>query len=129
MATLEQANTYHAVRQNEDWLELDPGLATALLSDAEDYIRTTYSLRVIQTPDEQRIFDGIVCRLADLFRTSPPAVAGKAALKKESKEIMGLKKSVEYADAPSDPYPYVTAMLSLFIVKPAGVTMGRMVRR
>jgi len=115
MATLEQATTYNTARQNEEWSELEPEQARALLQDAEDYIRTVYPIRSNLDVDEQRIFDSVVCRLASLFQFKPPAVADSPAIKKESKEGVGFKKSVEYADGGTDPYPYVTAVLRPFL--------------
>lgn len=129
MATLAQSLTYHAIRQNEDWSELDPAFASALLQDAEDYIRLSYPIRSDLTADEQRVLDGIVCRLADVFRATPPQVAATAAVKKESKELAGMKKSLEYADAPTDPYPYITAVLRPFIARAPTIAMGRLVRQ
>lgn len=120
MATLEQANTYNEVRGNELWSDLEPAQVRALLADAEDYIRSVYPIRSDLDATEQRIFDGVVCRLAGIFQTKPPAVAGTPAIKKESKEAAGFKKSVEYADTPADPYPYVTAVLRPYLRTASG---------
>lgn len=115
MATLTQANTYNAIRRNADWDELDTDEAEALLQDAEDYIRSVYAVRTDLAVEEQRIFDGIVCRLAAIFQKNPPPVDAAPAIKKESKEGAGFKKSVEYADGSSDPYPYITAVIRPFL--------------
>lgn len=118
MATLEQSNTYNEVRGNEEWSELPAAQARALLQDAEDYIRGAYSIRSNLTEDEQRTFDGIVCRLAAIFQNKPPQVDATASIKKESKEGAGFKKEVEYNAASSDPYPYVTAALRSLLQAP-----------
>jgi hypothetical protein len=115
MATLEQANSYNAVRGNENWSDLDTPVAVALLQDAEDYIRAVYPVRSDLTIDEQRIFDGIVCRLAAIFQSKPPQVDAVASIKKESKEGAGFKKEVEYNAASDDPYPYITAVIRPFL--------------
>lgn len=129
MATLEFANAYHAARQNTTWDDLDAVTARALLQDAEDYIRSVYSVRTTLTTEEQRIFDGIVSRLAAQFQTKPAPVDAKPAIKKESKEGAGFKKETEYTEVSGDPYPYVTAALRPFlIVATSGVVMGRLVR-
>ena len=129
MATLEQANTYNSVRGNDDWSELvdeAPQQAVALLQDAEDYIRSTYPVRPALTAEEQRIFDGIVCRLAAVFQANPPQIASSAAVKSEKKEGAGFKKETEYFEAGADPYPYVTAVIRPFlqVASGKGVYMG-----
>jgi hypothetical protein len=130
MATLEQASIYNTARGNTAWATLNSPLATALLQDAEDYIRSVYPVRSGLTADEQRLFDGIVCRLASIFQTKPVQVAAAAAIKSEKKEGAGFKKEVEYADAGSDPYPYVTAVVRPLLVSTGtgGFTIGRLVR-
>jgi hypothetical protein len=129
MATLEQSNTYNEVRGNEGWSELSAAQARALLQDAEDYIRGAYPIRSDLTENEQRTFDGIVCRLAAIFQNKAPQVDATPSIKKESKEGAGFKKEVEYNAAPSDPYPYVTAAVRLLLVTRTGsLIMGRLVR-
>lgn len=132
MATLAQANAYNTARGNTRWSELDAEPATALLQDAEDYIRSAYApIRDDLTIDEERIFDGLVCRLASVFQINPPQVASAPAVKKQTSELKGMKKEVEYEAAASDPYPYVTAVIGRFVAKPAAVppvTMGRLRR-
>lgn len=123
MATLEQANTYQAIRENDDWAELAPALATALLQDAEDYIRGTYPVRPDLTLDEQQRFDAIVCRLAGIFQTKPPQDTAAPAIKKEAKEGAGFKKEVEYAETGSDPYPYITAVIRPLLRTASGATL------
>lgn len=131
MATLEYANTYNEIRGNEDWADLDPAPARALLTDAEDYIRSAYPIRTVLDADEQRVFDGLVCRLAAIFQKHPPAVAGTQAIKKESKEGVGFKKETEYVAASSDPYPYLTAVIRPFLQtasSASGFAIGRLIR-
>lgn len=131
MATLEQAQTYNTLRGNELWEELDDPVAAALLQDAEDYIRGAYPVRANLTNEEQRTFDGIVCRLASVFQVTPPAAAASPAIKKESKEGVGFKKEVEYVAAGSDPYPYVTAILRGLLATASvssGFAIGRLIR-
>lgn len=128
MPTIEQANTYHAARRNLAWASLDPVLAVALLIDAEDYIRATYPVRTDLTDDEQRMFDSLVCRLADVFRTTPPEVATGDKIKKESKELAGMKKETEFEARSSDPYPYITVMVRAFLRTAPSVHFGRMTR-
>ncbi|MBD8699281.1 hypothetical protein IFT54_05555 [Sphingomonas sp. CFBP 13714] len=131
MATLEQATTYNEIRGNEAWADLDAPQAAALLIDAEDYIRSAYPIRSSLDADEQRVFDGLVCRLAAIFQKQPPAVAGAQAIKKESKEGAGFKKETEYVAAPSDPYPYLTAVIRPFLrtaTTSAGFAIGRLIR-
>lgn len=123
MATLEQANIYNALRQNEQWSELDESLARALLQDAEDYIRSVYDIRPNLTMEEQRIFDGLVCRLASIFVTRPPQVDAVPTIKRESKEGAGFKRETEYNPTGSDPYPYITAALRPFLVTSSGASV------
>lgn len=111
MATLNQANLYHAVRDNTAWGNLDPSKAEALLQDAGDYIRSRYSVRAVLTTDEQRLLDQAVYRLAGIFQTNPPAGAAMPSIKSEKKELAGMKKEVEYNPADPDPYPYITAIV------------------
>lgn len=130
MATLEQSNTYNEVRGNEDWSELSAAQARALLQDAEDYIRGVYPIRFNLTEDEQRTFDGVVCRLASIFQKKPPQVDAVPAIKKEAKEGAGFKKETEYTVVTGDPYPYVTAVLKPLYRTLAtnGFSIGRLVR-
>ncbi len=125
MATLEQANAYNTIRGNDAWSKLASPAATALLIDAEDYIRA-YGIRANLTDDEQRMFDNIVCRLAAIMQTKPPQVAAAPTIKKESKEGAGFKKEVEYVAAASDPYPYITAVIRPFLqgVTGSGLYVG-----
>jgi hypothetical protein len=127
MATLEQSNTYNEVRGNEAWSELSAAQARALLSDAEDYIRGTYPVRASLTEDEQRMFDGLVCRLASIFQNDAPALNSAApSIKKEVKEGAGFKKEVEYEARPSDPYPYITAAIrNLLVSSTAALYQGK----
>ncbi len=112
MATIEQANAYFEVRENEDWAELEPALKTALLQDAQDYILSAYSIRQVLNAYEERLLDVATYRLAALFAIAPPKVASAPSIKKESKEGANIgKKEVEYFEASVDPYPYITALV------------------
>lgn len=131
MATLEQSNTYNEVRENEDWSELSAAQARALLQDAEDYIRGRFPIRSGLSENDQRIFDGLVCRLAAIFQKHPPQGAAQATIKKESKEGAGFKKEVEYNPTGADPYPYITAVIGPFLCTPSntgGFAIARLVR-
>lgn len=129
MPTIEQANTYHAARQNSAWAGLADPLKAALLTDAEDYILATYPVRTDLTPDEQQKFDSLICRLAGVFLTTPPEVATGDKITKESKELAGMKKETEFEARSSDPYPYITVMVRAFLRTTPSVYMGKLVRR
>lgn len=130
MPTIEQALAYNTARNNEDWLDLIPREATALLTDAEAYIRS-YPLRRNLTIDEYVLLDQLICRLAAEFQKNPPLTAARPALKKDIKEGAGFKKEQEFFESNSDPYPYISAVIQPLLVKPAsggGVRFSRMVR-
>lgn len=129
MPTVEQFKAYHNARQNLALAALPDSQIIALLEDAEDYIRATYPVRDDLTPDEQRMFDSLICRLAGAFVSSPPEVATGDKIKKESKELAGMKKETEYEARSSDPYPYITVMVGAFLRSTPSVTMGKLVRR
>lgn len=128
MPTLEQANNYHAMRQNAAWAGLADPLKAALLVDAEDYILATYPVRTDLTADEKTRFDSLVCRLAGVFLTTPPEVAAGDKIKKESKELAGMKKETEFEARSSDPYPYITVMVRAFLRTAPSVHFARMTR-
>lgn len=128
MPTIEQANTYHAARQNTAWAGLADPLKAALLVDAEDYILATYPVRTDLPPDEMEKFDSLICRLAGVFLTTPPEVATGDKIKKESKELAGMKKETEFEARSSDPYPYITVMVRAFLRMAPSVHFGRMTR-
>lgn len=123
MATLDQANLFHAVRDNTAWGNLDPSKAEALLQDASDYIRSRYGVRSVLTNDEQRLLDQAVYRLAGIFQTNPPAGAAMPSIKSEKKELAGMKKEVEYTSADPDPYPYITAIVQPLLRAAASYTV------
>ncbi len=133
MATIEQARSYHVARgTGEEWENLDTVTAKALLSDAEDYVRS-FPIRSDLTVDEQRILDGLVCRLALIFHTNPPQFAAAATIKKQVKEGAGIGKlEVEYNAPSSDQYPYVTTLINRLLVKRSselgGMSFARLVR-
>lgn len=129
MATLEQANTYNTMRGNAEWSKLTTSVATSLLEDAEAYLRGSYSIRATLTVAEQRIFDGLVCRLASIFQITPPQGAATAPIKSEKKEGAGFKKEVEYNTITSDPYPYIAVAIRPLLTLPSsGVVFARLVR-
>ncbi|UYY77498.1 hypothetical protein [Sphingomonas sp. R1] len=130
MATVTFANSYNTARGNTAWSNLDTTEASALLQDAEDYIRSVYKVRTNLTTDEQRIFDGLVCRLAATFQTDPAPVAAPQAVKMEKKELAGMKKETEYFQSNTDPYPYITATIRPFLVATTATTVsfGKLVR-
>lgn len=130
MATVTFANSYNNARGNTAWSTLDTQEAQALLQDAEDYIRSVYNVRTTLTTDEQRIFDGLVCRLAAIFQTNPPAVAAPQTVKMEKKEGAGFKKETEYFQSDTDPYPYITATIRPFLIAATApsVSFGKLVR-
>jgi len=130
MATVTFANAYQSARGNTAWSSLDNTEASALLQDAEDYIRSVYKVRTTLSVDEQRIFDGLVCRLAGTFQIAPPSVGAPQMLKTEKKELAGMKKELEYFQGSSDPYPYITAAIRPFLVATTapGVSFGKLVR-
>ena len=129
MPTVQQSRTYHAARKNLAWAALDDIQVAALLADAEDYIRATYPLRNDLTPDEQRMLDSLICRLAGVFLDNPPEVTSGDKIKKESKELAGMKKETEFEARSSDPYTYITLMVQSFLRTTPSVTMGKLVRR
>jgi hypothetical protein len=109
--------TVRSLRKTRDasWSNLDTTEATALLQDAEDYIRSVYKVRTNLATEEQRIFDGLVCRLAAAFQTNPPSIAAPQTVKMEKKELAGMKKETEYFQGDTDPYPYITANIRPFL--------------
>lgn len=132
MASIEQAAIYNKVRGNEDWEEVESeDQAKALLEDAEDYIRATYNLRTELDPNENRVLDSMIYRLAaDLF-SNPPSTANKAAIKKESVEGDLGKVETEYFESPIDPYPTITKLIQPLVRKDtssAGLFIGRLIR-
>lgn len=131
MATLAQANTYNANRGNTEWANLvgqSTARATALLEDAEQYIRSRFTMRTDLTEYEQSMFDNLVCRLANTFVTSPPQDAAAATVKKQVSDLKGLKKETEFNEVGSDPYPFVTILVGPLTVRTSGYSLGRLRR-
>jgi len=123
------ADAFNALRGYSDWTG-SPTLKAAALVRAQDYIDATYRLRLDLTADEQRTVDSAICLLARDLLNSPLAIRATAAVAKESKEGAGFKKAVEYADAPADPYPFITILLAPLLVAtgPASFAIGKLVR-
>jgi hypothetical protein len=130
MPTIEQAQVYNAARKNDDWLDLTPTSANALLVDAEDYIRGAYSIRADLDIDEYRMLDAAICRLAAVFQKSPPQVTPSQSLKKDIKEGAGFKKEQEFFEGSGDPYPYITAVLRPLLAQAStgSFVLARLVR-
>lgn len=130
MPTNEQAQIYNAARNNEDWLDLTPSQARALLQDAENYIRS-YPLRSNLNIDEHTLLEGLICRLASEFQKAPPQVTVAPLVKKEKSEMKGMISEVEYFAPGSDPYPYITTLLRPLLKRSSssgGVRFSRMTR-
>lgn len=130
MPTIEQAQVYNAARKNDDWLDLTPAAANALLTDAEAYIRS-YPLRSELTLQEHVLLDQLICRLAAEFQKSPPQVSTRPVLKKDIKEGAGFKKEQEFYESVGDPYPYISVVIRPLLVRQStagGVRFSRMVR-
>lgn len=125
-----QADAFNAARGYTNWAGTNVVKAAALVR-AQDYIGANYNLRSTLTTQEQSRLDSATCLLArDMLTDTSASIRAQATVTKESKELSGMKKSVEYADAPRDLYPYVTALLTPLCVATASVTyaIGKLVR-
>jgi hypothetical protein len=130
MASIEQAAAYNKARGNEDWEEVESDdQAEALLQDAEDYIRANYSLRSDLDPNEQKLLDNMIYRLAAAFLSAPPSTTARPLVKKEVVEGDAGKLETEYFEVAADPYPYVTTMIQPLVRRASGgLTIGRLIR-
>ena len=128
-----QSILYGTARGYDDWTGEPATDQSAALLRAADYIAAHYRLRAITEPADQARYDAAQFLIArDLLTNDAPLAArAGAALVKQSTELAGLKKSVEYAPAPQDPYPQATALLAPLALNtgPAGHAVGRLVRR
>ena len=132
MADIEDANTFHAARGYTDWEELDNDDKSAALYRATDYIAAHYTIKTnLNEAETLRLATGRYL-LARALADDKTPLRITPAIKKEAKEFQGMKKSVEYGDSPSDPFPVVTALLAPLapvVIATQSVRMGRLVLR
>lgn len=131
MADIDDANTFNAARGYSDWAALAAAAREAALVRASDYIGMRYALREPSTGAEDTLLSTaryIIAR--DLAVNAKPfPIRAETPIAKEAKELSGMKKSTEYGDAPTDPYPLVTSLLApLMLTTANAVTFGRLVR-
>jgi hypothetical protein len=125
-----QANAYNTLRGYTDWIGSD-AVKMAALVRAQDYITANYTIRDNLTATEQTRLDGAIYLLArDMLTSNTQTLRATAAVIKESKEGAGFKKAVEYADAPTDLYPYITILVAPLCVSATVATfaIARLVR-
>jgi hypothetical protein len=131
VADIDDANTFHAARGYTDWEALNIDEKNSALLRANDYIAIHYAIKPDLTETEQVRFAFGRFTLARALAADKTPLRATPAIKKEAKELQGMKKSVEYADTPVDPYPYVTAWLrplAPVVIATQTVRMGRMVQ-
>jgi hypothetical protein len=133
VVTIQAVDAYHLLRNNTAWAGLSPTQKNAAMARAEDYIIATYFPLISTVEDDDTRLVAAFALLALEFRTSTPALKTEQLIK--SDEITSGDKSskVTYQDADkapvTDPYPFVTAMISPLQVKQSagGVSFGQMV--
>lgn len=117
--------SFHAKRQNYGWPS-NPDEQEAALARALDYQRAFYPVREILTPSEEATFNSAIALLA---LEMVPGLAVRATQNvKKLKEASSTGSSIEteYEDAPTDPFPLITAMLAP--LTPAGASQSAVVR-
>lgn len=107
MATLEEANLYHAARRNLTWAEAPPEEREAALLRAEDYISAEYEPRLV--PDVPAgVMDKAII-IAALVELGQPGffarVFDPAAPAKILTEVAGVKWEVLKPDVSNFPNP------------------------
>jgi len=131
MTDLSTANALADERGFDDWSAQSALDRTRALIRAGDHLRR-YKLRAELTADEQTLLDLATLLVArDLLTNDTPlSLRSAPQVVKEAKEGAGFKKSVEYGEAPADPYPDITALLASLCVVPAGSSfaIGKLVR-
>jgi hypothetical protein len=115
--TIQAADAFHTLRANTAWELLDTDEKTAALWRADDYLSAFYQFVDYSNEDAATILsnnallDTAKIILALEFRTAQ-SVTAKSNITKERKRVEGvIDKEFQYGEAPSDPYPQVTAML------------------
>ena len=131
MADIDDANTFHSTRGYTDWSDLSLSEKSAALLRASDYIATHYTIKPDLSEAEQGRLSYGRYMLARALAADKTPLRATPAVKKEARELQGMKKSVEYADAPLDPFPTITAWLAPLapiVIAGQSVRMGRMVQ-
>lgn len=131
--TVEAVDSYHALRNNTAWEQLDSAGKNAALARAEDYIVATYYPLVANIEDDNPRLVAAFALLANEFRAGMPDLKTVQLLKSE--ELQNGEKVIKttYQDADKapikDPYPLVTAMIAPLRANQAGsgVSFGQMV--
>lgn len=128
--TIEQADTYHGARANEAWFQLSEEEKSAALVRAADYIEAFYTLRSDVQEDHPRLVSA-VCALALELHINPQGLQATVGIKTKKESFEGLDSTeITYQDAPTDPYPQITGLLSPITVRPggSGIQILRLVR-
>jgi hypothetical protein len=128
MAELDDADLYNSTRGNAVWIGKTADERNAALAKAGDYILANYNVRTDLSTTEQQRYNLAKFALASEFLASPPATRSTAAVQKDRKKLDGLEKETIYFEAPSDPYPLVTGLLSPLVVGSPTFTLGRFSR-
>lgn len=134
--TIQAADAYHTLRGNDAWEALDTEQKTAALWRADDYLTAFYRFVDYSNEDEDvqaeydLLKDAAKVVLALELRTAQSLTQTREVVK-ERKKIDGVvEKEFEYSNAPSDPYPQVTAMLRPILVqgRSSGFTVVNLTR-
>jgi hypothetical protein len=126
-----QSNTYANARGYTDWTDATSQQQLQALNRAADYILAHYKLKAELTPVDVERYDAAQFLIAyDILKSGGPATKAERPVIKESKELDGIKKSVEWGNAPSDPYPQATALLEPLRVSQtaSGMWFGKLKR-
>lgn len=131
--TVEQADSYHDLRGNSDWLSLDTDQKTAAIANADDYVTAYYLPLKSDVEDDNPRLIAAYSLLALEFSSNPQTLKTDQLLK--SKEVTSGEDSskVMYQDADkapiTDPYPLVTAIIAPLRVNQTnhGISFGQMI--
>ncbi|MCC4257000.1 hypothetical protein [Sphingobium lactosutens] len=130
--SVEEANAYHTLRGNEDWLYFGTDAEKmAALYRASDYIRANYNLK--ETDAANALGREAIIRLApEIDKLAELRAASAIKTKKESLDGV-LSEETTYFDvvASGDPFPDLTAFLSRVVISTSygkGITVIKVVR-
>jgi hypothetical protein len=106
--TLAEALSYHTDRATAEWLAADDSTRSAALIRATDYINFTYTLNETIDRTDAAVKNATMALAPYALGINLTAQASPDVL---SEELVGVAKTT-YSASPSDPYPFVTSILS-----------------
>lgn len=126
MTDLTTANQLAADRGYQEWIDAQPEQKMPLLARASDYIMGRYLVKSTLTEAETAKLDLATFLIANDLLANPGSNALRAEqpIKKTDDRLGAMVTTVEYFDAPADPYPTITALLAPLVVT-APISTGK----